>query len=55
MKERTQAFYGRLGGLGREPRADHVLMSRAIQICGTWRTHFAWHLTMALRDVGAWP
>jgi len=24
-------------------------MSRAMQICATWRSHFAWHLVTALR------
>lgn len=49
---RSTAFYSRLGGFilrGDMADADgRVLMSRAIQICGTWRTHFAWHFARAL-------
>ena len=42
------AFYRRLGHLIVERHEPDMRMSRAIQICKTWRTHFAWHLTNAL-------
>ncbi len=47
--DRSPAFYVRLGHfvMGKNG-AEDMLMSRSIQICGTWRTHFAWHLAAAL-------
>lgn len=41
-------YYARLGGLIENPSAGAMRMSRAQQICATWRSHFAWHLAQAL-------
>lgn len=46
---RDTAFYRRLGGLIVERFDPNMRMSRAVQICSTWRSHFAWHLANALR------
>lgn len=48
---RTPTFYVRLGRLMGEPAMANVYMSRAIQIAGTWRSHLAWRLALAL----GWP
>jgi hypothetical protein len=40
--------YSRLGGLIKGARAPNMRMPRAIQICRTWRMHFAWQLANAL-------
>ena len=45
---RDRAYFSRLGGLIDGGLAPSMRMSRAIQICRTWRMHFAWHLTRAL-------
>lgn len=44
----TQAQAARLGRLIVERYEPEMLMSRAIQICKTWRMHLAWHLANAL-------
>lgn len=42
------AYYSRLGGLVIDKHDPEMRMSRAMQICRTWRSHFAWHLACAL-------
>ncbi len=42
------AYYLRLGRLVIDRHDPDMLMSRAIQICRTWRMHFAWRLANAL-------
>ncbi len=39
------AYYRRLGRLA---PGSEMQMSRARQICRTWRSHLAWHLVNAL-------
>jgi hypothetical protein len=46
---KDSAYYRRLGGLVIERIDPEMRMSRAMQICATWRSHFAWHLATALR------
>lgn len=47
-REHEQAYYRRLGGLIGEGVDPNMRMSRARQICKTWRSHVAWHLANAL-------
>ncbi len=49
---KDSAYYRRLGGLVVEHIDPEMRMSRAMQICATWRSHFAWHLVTALRVLG---
>jgi hypothetical protein len=43
------AYYRRLGQLIRSaPEESEMRMSRAMQICRTWRSHLAWRLAEAL-------
>lgn len=43
--------YRRMGALIIERYDPDMLMSRATQICRTWRSHLAWHLSNALKDI----
>lgn len=46
--DRDRAYYRRLGGLIDGGGSPNMRMSRAIQICRTWRMHFAWRFARAL-------
>lgn len=45
---KATAFYHRLGALAVERYEPEMPWSRGVQICKTWRMHFAWHLANAL-------
>ncbi len=45
---KMDAYYSRLGGMIEFPGAAAMRVSRAQQICRTWRMHFAWRLAHTL-------
>lgn len=48
LPNKQAAYYRRLGSLVPGSVESEMRMSRARQICRTWRSHLAWHLVNAL-------